>query len=236
MKHQNDIFHEAAAFKDILQVNTVDSVANISVKHLLALGWAGDFCGHVPLLLLAEDDVFVNVFKLARFYVDLRERHRLSELLYCSVRTREQPVRDRRSRFYVSRAQYKQSTYPDYCQPFAHILTPDVAAKLYKASLKLPPTVLPVDAVYITGLLAAKAGVTHTRLDHRGGYGAVTKRRYTQITDTMFCLFQKKDNDYLQLEWPKYWHMLLKKYYMMRSGGGGADMSFRQKKIRTRFP
>lgn len=213
VSEHDGILEEAASFRDIIQVNVVESVSNITSKHLLGLQWHTYFCAHVPLIVESEDDVFVNVFKLVQFYKQLRTRNRLRRLLYCQVRVGDKTIRDKHSKWYISKKQYKSSQLPNFCSPFAHALTSDVAVKLYRASLTADVRI-PIDSIYITGTLARKARVVHTSLDKKHGYGAVLRKRYTDIGDSMFCLFQKKNNDYLRSEWPKYWNMLLEKYYV----------------------
>ena len=74
-------------------------------------------------------------------------------------------MRERRSKWYVSKHEWPHAEYPPYCSGLAFILTPDVAVATLASAPHMP--YFWVDDLYITGLLAQKIGFKHHNIRTR---------------------------------------------------------------------
>lgn len=64
-----DVKEEFSDYKDILQVDLIDSEANSTLKMAALLNWLNNECSTVDAVLLVKDNVYVNVRNLANTLV-----------------------------------------------------------------------------------------------------------------------------------------------------------------------
>jgi len=88
-------------------------------------------------------------------------------------------MRDPKSKWYISREEYRPDYFPTYCSGLAFLLSTDVVVSMYNASLSLP--FFWVDDFYVTGLLAARVGVKHRSL--AGAYNVRANYFRQEFTD-----------------------------------------------------
>lgn len=157
---QDALLMEADAYGDIIQENFVDSYRNLTYKGIMGLKWTSTYCRHARFLLKTDDDIFVNMFNLVAHLQSMTShRGRVNRLLLCLVWYHMKVMRDTKSKWYLSPAEFKSDYFPTYCSGSAFVLTVDVAAAMFEASLRTQ--FFWVDDFYVTGLLAKKAGVVH---------------------------------------------------------------------------
>ena len=65
-------------------------------------------------LFQIDDDTLINPFQLVKF-LSGQSDITMSELI-CKVTTGVGPIRDKRSKYFVSWKEYGESYYPEYCQ------------------------------------------------------------------------------------------------------------------------
>ncbi|CAH1790647.1 unnamed protein product, partial [Owenia fusiformis] len=158
-----NILKESQKHHDIIQEDFIDAYRNLSYKGVMGLKWATSFCENVTFILNIDDDVFLNLPNVVEVIQNMQLRGIQQNLLLCNLMSNTPPIRDptgELSKWYVSRKEFKPDIYPDYCSGMFILYSKDVAASIYKASLDEP--FFWVDDVYITGILAAKAGIDHT--------------------------------------------------------------------------
>lgn len=59
------INQESSEFKDIIQIDFVDSFQNFATRSILMLKWVTKMCPHAQYFLKSEDDSFVNIHNIA---------------------------------------------------------------------------------------------------------------------------------------------------------------------------
>lgn len=61
-----DLIHkESSEFKDIIQIDFLESFQTFTTKSILMLKWVEKMCPHAQYFLKTEDDTFVNVRNIA---------------------------------------------------------------------------------------------------------------------------------------------------------------------------
>lgn len=61
-----------------------------------------------------DDDTLINPFHMVKFFAGQSEKT-MSELI-CKVTQDVGPIRDPKSKYFVSAKEYSSSSYPNYCQ------------------------------------------------------------------------------------------------------------------------
>ena len=167
---QEALRFEHERYGDIVQGSYIDSYRNLTYKAISALKYISHNCRNVPYILKTDDDVFVNVFSLARHIVGIthqNQRIRSSKaskekpgyLLSCLVWYRMRVFRDQNSKWFVSKHIWQQEYFPPYCSGAAYLLTGPTAHALHNASIYTP--FFWIDDLYITGILAMRLGIKH---------------------------------------------------------------------------
>ncbi|XP_037779390.1 beta-1,3-galactosyltransferase 5-like [Penaeus monodon] len=191
---------ESQRYHDIVQGDYVDHYRQLSLKALSSLAWVQHHCPQVPWTLHADDDVFIDVFLMKGILQDFRAE--TTEAFLCNS---EWSRTQRSGRWAVSHDDFRNDEYPVFCSGAAWVLPTRHLSGLLRASQTAP--FLWVDDVYITGILARHAGVTHL------GTGYKAKHiQPSDVGDVMVWYNVKEDR--------KKWWRKLTRFYMKTSKKG----------------
>lgn len=146
--HQKLVEDESQRHGDIIQGNFKDSYHNVTLRDLMGLRWAWQFCPQARVVMRMDDDVAVDVFNL----IDAVEQkyEQLTSSVGCFQMMANTPVL-RTGHYAVSYAEHPDDYYDTYCQGWMYILTTQMAFNLDIASLKVKPYWM--NDAYITGTL-----------------------------------------------------------------------------------
>lgn len=109
-KHIRNEFH---TFQDILQSNYLDSYRNNTLKSIMGINWAAEYCKSTDFFLMVDDDMLVSVKNLVKALKD--ENYTRSNLLYMGYTMEEsESIRDMDDIHYVPESQYPYKFYPTY--------------------------------------------------------------------------------------------------------------------------
>lgn len=140
---------ESTIYGDIIRGNFIDSYDNLTLKTISFMEWIDNYCAATPFVLKTDDDMFINFSKLLSFI----EKHWKSEkTIFGRLARKWKPIRNKRSKYYVSVKQFSQPVFPDFTTGPAYLLTGDIIRGLYKNSLKT--TYLKLEDVFMTGIVA----------------------------------------------------------------------------------
>ena len=152
--YQSQIEAEGEKYGDILQHDFIDSYRNLSLKRLASIEWQARRCPNTYWTVKADDDLFVNRYRLIEFYHYYRE-HKLSGF-YCSVLGRSRVLRA--GKWKVSVEEYPDKFYPPYCLGLLTICTLNESLRLYEAAKT--SKLLWVEDAFTAGVLRVAAGVS----------------------------------------------------------------------------
>ena len=199
-KVQNSLFSESEQYGDIVQEDFLDTYTNLTYKGVAGLKWISKYCRHAKFVLKTDDDVFVNMFTLLRYFKSRDKPGMNRGLLMCSVWYHTKVKR--KGKWKVPKNQFKDKYYPAYCAGSAFSMSMDVALSLYKASYHVP--FMWVDDFYITGLLPLKVGIKLTQFKHTYvEHGHKLKEKFTgpQWYNYVFCHVHNLNR--MQLVWSR---------------------------------
>ena len=161
---QESLYYEGHQYHDLIQEDFIDTYRNLTYKAIMGLKWISRHCNHAKFVLKSDDDIFINIFNLYNHLHSLsKQKMDLKKLLLCHVWYRMKVVRDPKSKWYVSRAEFRDNYFPPYCSGSAFVMTPDTVDVMYRESLKTP--FFWVDDFYITGMLAQRLKLRHRRFN-----------------------------------------------------------------------
>lgn len=149
---------ETAIYGDIIQGFQTDSYQNLTLKIEMGLEWAMKYCDF-EFLLKADDDVFVNTFKLLNY---LRKPDTPKIKLYLGNVARRSKTQ-RVGKWALSYEEYQREILPRFCLGPAYVLSIDVVRQF--VDIFDPKKPLKLEDVYM-GMLAERVGVSPRR--HHG--------------------------------------------------------------------
>lgn len=152
--NETQIKEESALYEDIILANFVDSYNNLTLKTTSILEWVDNYCNQARFVLKTDDDMFINIPKLLDFVTkhwDLKRR------IYGKLASKWKPIRNKASKYYVSREQYKQPVFPSFTTGPAYLMTSDVIHDLYTTALNM--IYLKLEDVFTTGIVAQERGI-----------------------------------------------------------------------------
>ncbi|XP_041452277.1 beta-1,3-galactosyltransferase 5-like isoform X1 [Drosophila obscura] len=143
------INQENNIYRDMIRGHFIDSYFNLTLKTISMLEWTDTQCPSVKFILKTDDDMFINVPKLLDF-VDAR--HEDMRSIYGRLAKYWRPVRNRKSKYFVSHKSYSGMQYPPFTTGPAYLLTGDIVHELYMQSLHT--YYMQLEDVFITGIVA----------------------------------------------------------------------------------
>ncbi|XP_055681630.1 beta-1,3-galactosyltransferase 1-like [Lutzomyia longipalpis] len=146
---EEQLMAENTLFGDLIQGRFVDSYNNLTLKTISMLEWVDTYCPQVSFVLKTDDDMFINVPKLMQF---MEKHNRDKRHIYGRLAKKWKPIRNKKSKYYVSPNQYLPKYFPDFTTGPAYLMTSDVIHDLYEKSLE--QTYLKLEDVYTTGIVA----------------------------------------------------------------------------------
>ncbi|KAK8753513.1 hypothetical protein OTU49_000015 [Cherax quadricarinatus] len=165
---QKKISEESDTYRDIIQLDFVDSYKNLSYKGVGALQWISEHCMHARWILKSDDDIVINVFSLVAFLKyyaawETSANGAPPSKLLCAVWWGMPVLRGTGcAKWCVSMDEFPNSTFPTYCSGCAFVIPTYLAPRLYNAFFRV--RFLWVDDAFISGVMAKAAGISHQPL------------------------------------------------------------------------
>ncbi|KAH8262186.1 hypothetical protein KR038_008562 [Drosophila bunnanda] len=135
-------------YGDLIRGNFIDSYNNLTLKTISTLEWADLHCPKAKYVLKTDDDMFINVPKLLSFL----DKHKDKRTIYGRLAKKWKPIRNKKSKYYVSVDQFAAGVFPSFTTGPAYVLTGDIVHELYVRSLKT--VYLKLEDVFTTGIVA----------------------------------------------------------------------------------
>jgi len=151
-----DLQAESRDYGDLLVGNFQDSYRNNTLKFIISIGFAHEYCDNgktkLPYVFLVDDDYLVSVPNLVRE----AKRYGSHERLYTGWRFDSSPFRFVLHKHRVSLSNYPFDRYPPYVSAGAVLLTHQTVREFYHAIEHV--RVYPYDDIY-AGIIAYVLGI-----------------------------------------------------------------------------
>lgn len=156
---QAALLQENQEHQDLIQQDFLDTFHNLTRKLILQFQWAHEYCPWAHFFMSADDDVFVHMPNLVRYLQQLQgmPSENPRDLWVGHVYRGSPPVRSKGNKYYVPPDMYPWVSYPDYTAGAGYVVSGNVAAKIYQATLLLNSS-LHIDDVFM-GICAKAMGI-----------------------------------------------------------------------------
>ncbi|CAF1525876.1 unnamed protein product, partial [Adineta steineri] len=172
--------HEKRQYKDIVQIDHVESYGNVVYKEIAALHWSSHFYPSIPYLFKTDDDLIVDSLLISSIgqllttnnrngssYISKYRPTLVSEVLSMDRATLFRggwpmgyQITLRGGKFAVSQYVWPHRVLPHYCSGFGWFMSRSVRNKLVTASYTYPVNKTAwIGDVFVSGFLAKAAGV-----------------------------------------------------------------------------
>ncbi|KAH3867759.1 hypothetical protein DPMN_030894 [Dreissena polymorpha] len=152
----------------------------------MGLSWVANSCLDVKFVLNTNDETMVDPFHMV-YFLELRKCQENADLLYCSTFYDQGPERNPSDKFFVTYKEFPYDRFPPHCDGFAYIISYSTAFKILEAAKETPFFWL--DVVFVTGLLALKAAITHTDMPANHTYNLMQLEHIAgDIRSSMFLV------------------------------------------------
>jgi hypothetical protein len=162
---------EARIYKDILQVNYIDSYHFMTAKIMSAFKWASTFCKNTHFLLRINDGIVVNTRLVIRYFKAkvnraMSEAKRFQNALAGHLVYNEPVPRDKTGKFFVTHEEIRGEFYMPYIAGEFYFVTSDLAAKYLNLSqyVHRPPFSVWMEDIFVT-MLSLHLGVVLVKLN-----------------------------------------------------------------------
>jgi len=153
-KTLNDrILEESDHFGDIVQVNFIDSYQNLTHKTISGIKWISQYCYNSKFAIKVDDDVVVNTYSFINYLNYLTKNNTISikNSLFGYIFDKPYVVRDKNSKFYISKEEYEPDIFNLYCTGSCYIITSDLMKPMFRLTKHIKP--FKFEDVYV-GMLA----------------------------------------------------------------------------------
>lgn len=146
------LLNESKQHGDLIMGNFKDSYRNLTYKHLMGYKWVSKFCPQATFILKTDDDIFADIFQVLE--VIQAELMSSNRTYACLNMGGNKPIRDKRSKWFVSKELYPDEMYPDFCSGSSYLMRATDAVKIYSASNRTQ--FFWIDDVFVTGILRSQ--------------------------------------------------------------------------------
>lgn len=143
------IEQEQVIYGDIIRGKFIDTYDNLTLKTISMLEWVDNYCPEVQFVLKTDDDMFINVSRLLAFMAKHSPEERA---IFGRLARKWKPIRNKKSKYYISPQQYKPPVFPDFTTGPAYLFPGQIVKELYLASLNY--TYFKLEDVFVTGIVA----------------------------------------------------------------------------------
>ncbi|NXN56030.1 B3GT2 galactosyltransferase, partial [Rynchops niger] len=134
-KDPNEVLlRESEQYHDIIQQDFLDTYHNLTLKTLMGMKWVASYCSGASFVMKTDSDVFVNTMYLIEKLLRPLSPPPQNYFTGCLMKGHK-PIRNKESKWYISKEEYPGGKYPPFCSGTGYILSGDLASKIVNASV-----------------------------------------------------------------------------------------------------
>ncbi|XP_037380677.1 beta-1,3-galactosyltransferase 5-like [Talpa occidentalis] len=153
------VAQESQQHRDIIQKDFVDVYDNLTLKTMMGMEWVHRYCPQAAFVMKTDSDVFINVYYLTEL---LLQENRTSGFFAGLLYRNASPVRTNPHKWFVSKEEYPQDTFPPYCDGTGYVFSSDVATQVYSVFGSVP--FIKLEDVFV-GLCLQELKISPEQLD-----------------------------------------------------------------------
>ena len=129
---------ESSRHGDIIKGNFIDDYINMTYKTVMGHYWFDTYCPRASFVMKADDDVMINIYKIVDLLQKINQEPSIVSTFFYGNCGQHHPKRSKSSKWYVSYSNYMYELYPPFCTGAGYILSNEAAARIYKATSRVP--------------------------------------------------------------------------------------------------
>lgn len=127
-KYQDQLRVESNKFDDLLVIDCInENYHNITHKTRAWITWLNNNCSNTKIIFKCDDDIQLNLDGLLSLF-NLFNNQR--SLILCRLYRAGQVVRNSKSKWFLSKHEYNESSLGTYCQGMSYLLSADLLPKM----------------------------------------------------------------------------------------------------------
>ena len=203
---QKKVNEENERHGDIIQAEFRESFHNLTLKVVFGLKWVTENCPHTKYYYKGDDDMFVNMKNIIQFLEKLsKEKHKamfIGNAMWTSIH-----IDDAKSRYHVSKKQYRGKFYPPYCSGGGYVISGSTIPAMYEAAQRT--SIIPIDDAY-HGILAKRIGVPITHNSAFKVFGSEGKNMHKCFLQESMVSHKYGTADSLRKAWTNFTDISIK--------------------------
>lgn len=198
---------ERVQFHDLIMGDFVDTYRNLTRKSIMAYEWLTSFCQEAEIVVKTDDDVLINIFKLAEELNALSSSEIKAPTFRCAVHYHEKAVTDQTSRFHILLNEFPNDTFPEHCAGLGYVTNMAVIRRISdEISSSFLGRVSTHEDVFMTGVVPHKINSKSenepikriNRRDEWVSYDLETQK--TKNAEFLLKLFQQPANETINFD------------------------------------
>lgn len=156
---QTIIESEMIKYKDIIQIDFLDTYYNNTIKTMMSFRWLFEHCSEADFYLFTDDDMYISVVNLLDYLNTASSNGSAvtpKDLFYAGYMFKSAPHRIIGSKWRVGLEEYPWNKWPPYVTAGAYVMSNQAMKVIYVASLFVKH--FRFDDIYL-GIVAKKAGI-----------------------------------------------------------------------------
>ncbi|XP_073950457.1 beta-1,3-galactosyltransferase 5-like isoform X2 [Choristoneura fumiferana] len=145
---QNVIEEESRTFGDILQGSFWEHYRYLPIKALMGLQWAAINYDKASYIVKVDDDTAFSLEGTFKLLTNMKVK---GDFFMGYILNNTEPVRDNRTKWYVSREEYAKDEFPPYLSGGFYVTTPNTARRVIKEAKNHPYFFL--EDLFVTGFM-----------------------------------------------------------------------------------
>ncbi|KAL4219552.1 hypothetical protein ACF0H5_022128 [Mactra antiquata] len=146
---------ESRVYGDIIKSDFTDSYRNLTMKVMLGMKWATQYCHGFKYLMKTDEDTFVNIRNALLYLKSLPTDNK--GVIIGSLNNNSKVIRN--GKWHTSSKEYPFNYYPEYISGQTYIISGNLVPKLIHTAEYLPYFYL--EDVFITGIVRVIAGANY---------------------------------------------------------------------------
>lgn len=156
-EQQEELRRESQQYRDLVQIDFLDSYRNLTIKTMMTLEWLTANCPRASYVMKVDSDVFLHVENLVRLLLDssTAKRNYMTGLVWWHNKVLRSPF----NQFYMPRHVVPEPEYPPYPLGMSYVMSMDLPAKILGVSPQIKAVF--IEDVYL-GMCLKRLGIPPT--------------------------------------------------------------------------
>ncbi|KAG8441351.1 hypothetical protein GDO86_006909 [Hymenochirus boettgeri] len=130
---QKMLEEENSIYGDIVQQDFMDTYYNLTIKILMGMEWIAKYCSNTGYVMKIDSDMFLNVDYLVHKVLH-PSKPICADYSTGLIVENTKPIRDKTSKWYVSKKIYPNDTYPPYFSGPGYVFSAELAQRIYNVA------------------------------------------------------------------------------------------------------